>query len=178
MHRAAIVAGFIAIVLSARAGWSQQLIPFTPVSSVCPTCTTGPKYDRIVLRDGSDAKARVIAENERFYVLEKFGELRAVGRDQVRTVEKNPAVERPSGLPDQILFRDGIVLAGTLKSAKDDAEPFEMVEPISGTTVLGYRAAISLVYRAGKLLYAAPRQSVVGTAKRRRPTANGRRPIG
>jgi hypothetical protein len=140
------------LALPAATAWSQTLRPFTPVASVCPTCApSGPPVDRVVLRDGTELKVRVVAENERFYVLERFGELRAVGRDQVQTVEKNPNAERPA-FDDQILLQNGIVLAGTIKT-KDDADPFEIANPLAGTTITAFRSVIASVYRGGRLIF-------------------------
>ncbi len=138
-------------VLPAKA-WSQKLIPFSPVKSVCPTCTTGPQYDRVVLKDGTEVKAVVVAENAKFYTLRKFGELRALGKDQVQTLEKNPKAERPGGFDDQILLQNGIVLAGTLKT-KDDADPFQLETPTSKTTQTAFRSVIDSVYRGGTRVF-------------------------
>jgi hypothetical protein len=136
------------------AAWGQAYKPFTPVTSVCPSCTTGPQYDRIVLRNGIEIRARLIAENEVFYVLEKFGELRAVGRAEVATIEKNRNVERPAGFQDQILFKDGIVFAGALTESHG-GDAFEIIIPPSTTPAIAPRAAVAYVYRAGKAVFVA-----------------------
>src|SRR5258708_1907813 len=125
-RRPAAVAGLLLVLGAPQTGWAQKFMPFTPVTSVCPTCTTGPQYDRIVLVGGSELRARVVAENDRFFVLEKFGELRAAGRDQVQTIEKNPSVERPTTYGDQILFRDGIVVAGAPTRAQAHPGPLAL----------------------------------------------------
>jgi hypothetical protein len=126
---------------------AQTFKAFTPVQSVCPTCTTGPHYDRVVLRDGSDVKAVVAAENDKYYVLMKYGELRAVGKDQVQTVEKNPGADHSMAFPDQVLQRDGTVLAGTLKS---DGDPLVITVPISGTDHTVFRSEVASAHKGGK----------------------------
>jgi len=134
---------------------SQTLIPFSDVHSVCTTnCTGGPEYDRIVLKDGAELRARVVAENDRFVVLEKLGELRAVGRDQIQTLEKNPKAERGS-YPDAILLNTGVVLAGTLKSDKNDVDPFELKS--GAATEVAFKNAIAAVFRGGKLVFGGAR---------------------
>src|SRR5262249_39686930 len=98
-------------------------------------------------KDGGDVKAVVVAENEKFYVLMKFGELRAIGKDQVQTVEKNPGAERPTGFDDQVLQRDGTVLAGTLKATGD---PVVITVPISSTEHAVARSEVAGVYKGGR----------------------------
>jgi hypothetical protein len=131
---------------------AQTLNPFSDVKSVCSkNCTGGPEYDRIVLKDGTEVRARTVSENDRFVVLEKFGELRAVGRDQIQTLDKNPKAER-GNYPDAILTKDGSVLAGRLKSAQDDVDPFELTSG-AGFNETAWKSVIVAVYRGGKLVY-------------------------
>lgn len=152
--RLSICLAFIAMIYPGVAR-SQSLIPFSDVHSVCTTsCTGGPEYDRLVLKTGTELRARVVSENDRFAVLEKFGELRALGRDQIQTLEKNPRTER-GNYPDAILVNSGVVLAGTLKSAQNDAEPFELTS--GGSTEVAFKNAISAVYRGGKLVFGGQR---------------------
>lgn len=134
--------------------WAQAFKPFTPVPSVCPSCTNGPKYDRILLRDGTEVRARVLAENEVFYVLEKFGEFRAVGRDQVQTVELNRDVDRPVGYGDQILFKNDIVLAGTLTDSHA-TDSFAILVPRSASPHVAPKSAVAYVYGGGKPVFVA-----------------------
>lgn len=97
----------------------------------------------------------MLAENEAFYVFERFGEERAVGRDQVQTIVKNPAVTHPTGFGDQILLVDGIVLAGTLDGdPPQDAQSFAINIP--GSSVHhAERPTVAAIYRAGKKVYTA-----------------------
>jgi hypothetical protein len=139
------------VVAIATHAHAQTLIPFSDVHSVCTAnCTGGPAYDRIVLKNGTEVLARVLAENDRFLLLEKFGELRAVGRDQVQTLDKNPKTERAAGYGDQILANDGIVLAGTLKSPQN-GDWFELTA--GGLTQVANKSVISSVYRGGTLVF-------------------------
>ncbi len=157
MRHSMWIAGTIACSLAwPGAAGAQTLRPFTPVNSVCTTnCTGGPQYDRIVLKDGTEIRARVVAENDSLDVLEKFGELRAVGRDQIQTLDKNPKVERLAGYGDQILLTSGIVLAGTLKNDKNDVDPFELSS--GGMNEVAYKSVIAAVYRGGKVVFGGTR---------------------
>ena len=79
---AALAAGLLGS--SAQA---QTFKPFTDVATVCPECWAQ-RYDHIALKGGQVVYARVLAENPAFYVLERFGELRAVGRDKVERMTR------------------------------------------------------------------------------------------
>jgi hypothetical protein len=134
---------------------AQVFKSFTHVESVCGHCSGGLPYDRIVLKSGEDVKARVLAENEAFLVLERYGELRAVGHDQVREVTKNQAVQRPPGYGDQILLKDDVVLAGTINGElAKDADHFDIVIPGTPTPLhQPARSTVAAVYRGGKRVY-------------------------
>jgi hypothetical protein len=147
------ITGIIALAALSYPGIasSQTFTPFTDVKSVCTSnCQGGPEYDRIVLKDGTELSARIVGENDRFVTLEKFGELRAVGRDQVATMEKNSKAER-GHYDDQILLRNGIVLAGTLTSAEADADTFEITS--GGVKEAALRKDITAVYHNGIRIY-------------------------
>jgi hypothetical protein len=131
--------------------------PFSQVVDVCPTCTTGPQWDHVTLRTGGPIDAHVVAQNDAFYVLERYGELRAVAHDAVSGIEK---AKHPDPLPDyddQILFSDGIVLAGTIK-ADPAAGPdrYEITVPPADLVHVAPKSAISVVYQHGKAIYTAP----------------------
>jgi hypothetical protein len=145
--------GLKALVLILFAAIPIPFRPFSPVNEVCPTCTTGPQYDKIQLVDGRELRAVVIAENEAFYVITKFGELRALAHDQVRSVTKSADAERPKGVDDQILLKDGIVLAGTIKQAA--ADHWEILVPPQTAPQIAPRGVTALVYQGGKLVFSA-----------------------
>jgi hypothetical protein len=146
----------LVLVLAATSGAHAQVYkPFTKVDDACPRCSGGPAYDRIALRGGDELRAVVIAENEAFYVLLRFGELRAVGRDQVASVTKNDAAVRPPGFGDQILLVDGTVRAGTMDAdPAPDAAFFDLKVPETQVHHVA-RVAVAAVYRGGKRVYAA-----------------------
>ena len=146
--RATLIA--VAGICTSAAVHAQTFRPFTPVDNVCPTCKTGPQFDRILLQNGTEVRARVLAQNDAFYVLEKYGELRAVGRDQVKSVDLAGG-DRPAGFPDQILFKDGIVIAGTLRDNLN-TDWFDIIYP-PNELHKAYKPAIASVYRGGKLVF-------------------------
>ncbi len=160
MPKLIVFIGLLGLLLSrsidARA---QALQPFSHVDDVCAGCAGGPYFDRIELNNGQEVQAVVLAENEAFYTLMRLGELRAVGRDQVRGIRRNQAAPHPSGFGDQILLVDGIVLAGTIQGPiGKEAEHFELITPNTPTPLHQVaRATVAAVYRAGKRIYAADR---------------------
>jgi hypothetical protein len=147
----------LTLALSAGVATAQPYKPFTHVDDVCPKCGGGPAFDTISMRGGDDVHAVVIIENDAFLVLERFGEWRAVGRDQVANVTKNPNATRPAGYPDQILLVDNTVLAGAMAAdPAPDTATFEITIPHTPTTLHHMeRAQVAAVYRGGKKVWSA-----------------------
>jgi hypothetical protein len=100
---------FLALPLAAFAD-------FTEVTEVCPSCTR-PTADVVVLTSGAQVWCNVLAENDDYYVLERFGELRAAFKSEVGSIHWGPgrsAAELPSG--DQILLKNDVLYHGTILS--------------------------------------------------------------
>ncbi len=150
--------GLIGLCVTASSiAWSAPMTPFTQVNDVCPACTGGPAFDQVQLKSGQVIRARLVSENERFYVIERFGELRALDRDQVTQISKNPSADRPTGFPDQILLKSGIVLAGTISGdIAQDAPHFDITTPRTAVPLhSAEHSTVAAIYRAGKQVYAA-----------------------
>jgi hypothetical protein len=131
--------------------------PFGHVDSVCPRCTTGPVYDTVTIRGAGEVRAVVVAENEAFIVLERFGELRAVDRSQLVGIRREVAAVRPGDYPDQILLVDHTVLAGTMTAEPaPDATTFDISVPRTPTLIHHLdRSVVAAVYRGGKRVFPA-----------------------
>ena len=103
--------------------------PFTPVTTVCPTCAE--KGDKITLTDGRVIVADVLAKNQDGYILAKYGELRFVQFPEISKVEYGGRSE-PKGLEsyDQILIKnkEQTVLHGTL-IAIEAGKPMALKSP-------------------------------------------------
>jgi hypothetical protein len=88
---------------------------FTEVQSVCPTCER-PTKDVVVLKAGGTVWCNVVAENDDYWVLERFGELRAAMKSEVASVRwghgRSAASLEPS---DQILLTNDVVYSGTIQ---------------------------------------------------------------
>ncbi len=147
-----------AVAYADAPGYSNPtLVPFTSVQDVCETCPTPPHFDTIKLRSGKTVRAYVAAQNPDFYFLVRFGEFRAVGRPRVASIAKNPAHDKLPAYPDQILFKDGTVLGGTLKTYSA-AGGFSMVVPPENQLDTGTYAAVAELFHNGKLEYRASAQ--------------------
>jgi len=139
----------------ASAGKAQTFKPFDDVTSVCPTCHD-PSYDKVTLKSGQVVEAVVVAENPMFYVLARFGEMRAVGRDQVTKVERSSNAVRPPGHVDQLLCKDGFVLSG--KVVKDNASSGYVEFASVGVKehMLVLKSLVQAIFESGKAYYSAP----------------------
>jgi len=125
------VPGRVAIVAVVAASWLMLcgFRPFTPVTTVCPTCIE--KGDKITLTDGRTVLADVVAKNQDGYILSKFGELRFVQFPEISKVDYAGRSE-PKGLDsyDQILIKnkEQTVLHGTL-IAIESGKPMALKSP-------------------------------------------------
>ena len=146
-----VLAALVASPLVARA---QDFRPFSPVQTVG---TSTLPYDKIVLKDGNkEIAAHLVAENPMFYVLERFGEYRAVGKDKVASITKNDKCVRETGHVDQVLLKNGHVLTG--KIVQERADGMVEVKQVNGrTSLFAWKGkAIAVIFMAGKQVYPAP----------------------
>jgi len=131
---------------------SPAFRPFSDVKDVCPTCDPE-RFDRIALKSGGTVKAWVVAENPIFYVLERFGELRAAMRDQVSDVTLSKQRSRgerhtiSESYKDQILLDDGMVFAGTITEERAESGMYRLRSAIGNVDHLLYRARILRLFK-------------------------------
>ncbi len=135
------------LVTSPAVGVAQALRPFTKVPSVGPSKV--PAYDTIVLKSGETVAAVVVAENPMFYVLARFGEYRAVGRDKVSSITRNSEARREEGHVDQILCKNGHVLTGKILSERPDGM-VEIKQPNQTVSQAVWRSEITAMFKNGK----------------------------
>lgn len=123
--------------------------PFTAVNNVCPDCPQ-PKADIATMSDGAKIAGQIIGENNAFYVMLRFGEVRVLGKNEVQMIEfANGA--KPSNLSsfDQILLKSGHVLNGTITEDKDKPALFQLKSSHGDMTFVAFKSEVSKVYRAG-----------------------------
>lgn len=88
--------------------------PFTAVTNVCPSCKR-PRSDVLVLTGGTKVWGDVVAQNDDYYVVERYDEYRAVRKSAVASMElEGKAGPANIGTGDQILLNNGIVLHGAI----------------------------------------------------------------
>jgi hypothetical protein len=145
------LAALVASPLVARA---QELRPFSIVQTVG---TSTLAWDKIILKDGNkEIAAIVVAENPMFYVLERFGEYRAVGKDKVASVSKNDKVVRETGHVDQVLLKNGHVLTGKIVQERGDGM-VEVKQANGRNSLYAWKdKAVAVIFKEGKKIYPAP----------------------
>ena len=106
----------LAITVLALGLWGFS--PFARVGNVCPKCPAA-KLDSIRLTNGFKVAGNVIAANDAFYVIERFGEHRAVTKTEVAQVEwKGKSAPGNLSTGDQILLKNGVVFHGAITEEK------------------------------------------------------------
>lgn len=123
--------------------------PFTVVNNVCPSCTQ-PKSDVATMSDGSKISGQIIGENNAFYVMFRFGEVRALAKNEVQAIEFANGV-KPSNLSsgDQIVLKNGHVLNGSITEDKESPALFQLKASNGDMTFVVFKSEVSKVYRSG-----------------------------
>jgi len=135
-------------------GRAQSFRPFDEITSSCPRCpSTG--TDRLTLKDGQVVEAIVVAENPMFYVLAKFGELRAVGLDQVAKLDRNPKADRGTGHVDELLSKGGLVVSGQVVSDDPTTGYVEFASVGVATPMRILKSMVAVIFKSRKLYYSA-----------------------
>lgn len=126
-----------------------DFVPFGSVHDVCPTC---PKraVDEITLNNKLTVKAKIVAENTLFYVVHRFGEVRAVPKANVAGVVWANGTRR-SGLlsQDQIVLTHGVVFTGSIVEEKSNPGFFRLQSSLNNQTFVIFKVKVRSVFKAG-----------------------------
>lgn len=144
----ALVAGVI-LSMSAQVS-AADFRPFSPVQDVCPTCPKSAE-DQITLNNDTKIRAKIVAENDDFFVLARYGEVRILPKERVLSVEwANNS--QPSGLDmqDQVLLTTGHVVTGSIIEEQDKPAYFKIQSSINQQTYIVFKAQAEAVYRGGR----------------------------
>lgn len=119
----------LGLVGMSASSFAVDFKPFTPVKNVCPECEQ-PKADEFEFNNAQKVRGTVVGENNDFYVMLRYGEVRAVPKSMVRNVSWADG-SKPSGLSgmDQILLKNGHVFSGTI--IKEQEKPALMKIKVS-----------------------------------------------
>lgn len=141
---------FASIGLVSSTAAAQDFKPFTKVENVCPDCEQ-PRADIIELSSGDSIRGTVVAENTDFYVVVRYGEVRAVPRSDVQAIEWAGG-NKPSGLmnKDQILLPNGHVLSGTITEEKDEPALFKIKSSFNQQTFVVFKKVVKTAYKDGQ----------------------------
>ena len=120
--------------------------PFTAVQSVCPGCPKG-RSDEVKLISGETLRCQVLAQNDDYYVVTRFGEHRAVMKNEIASIKW--AVEGTGAKVggDQVLLKNGVVLHGSV--VEQQSGRWLMIEVGSARHVV-WLSQIQRLHRAGR----------------------------
>jgi hypothetical protein len=128
---------------------AQEFRPFSELEDVCPDCEPT-AADVVSLTSGDSVRCDVVAQNEDFMVLERYGEVRSVGRDQVTSVEWADG-QRPGDLEssDQILLNNGHVVTGSIVETGETPGHYVVESDVSDVSFVVFKTEAKAVYRDG-----------------------------
>lgn len=146
----ATLVGF-AILATAGVALGAQFKPFKDVENVCPDCETGPEFDVVEMNDGLKVRAKVIAENADFFVLERFGETRAAPKSGVAAIQWAEG-SKPANLnsQDQIVLNNGHVMTGEVVDESDKPGHLQLKSSVGDFSFVIFKTEAESLYRQGK----------------------------
>ncbi len=146
-------AGALACVATLCAGattaHAATFVPFSKVKDVCPEC---PKRstDVVTLQNNTELRVRVVAENSSFYVIERYGEVRALPKAMIMSVEwANGSKQSGLSTQDQIVLNNGLVITGSIVEEKDKPGYYRIQSSTNNQTVVVFANQAAEVYKAG-----------------------------
>ncbi|MEM1349556.1 MAG: hypothetical protein AAGI01_13420 [Myxococcota bacterium] len=139
----------LALLAFADTASAQRFRPFTPAQDVCPDCAKT-STDVITLKSNETIKAQVVAENNAFYVVSRYGEVRVVPKGLIRSLDWANG-SKPSGLlrQDQILLKSGHVVTGEIVEERDKPSYFKLQSQLNNQTFIVFKENIQAVYKGG-----------------------------
>ena len=150
MKKTATFSLMIALTMVTSMASAADFKPFSKVKDICPKC---PKttVDTITLNNNVKIRAKVVAENTNFLVVQRYGELRTVPRTRIMSVDwANGSKSTNLKSQDQILLRNGHVLTGSIIEEKNKPTGyFRMRSSLSKQTYVVLKTQVSEAYKAG-----------------------------
>lgn len=142
----------VVVSLMAMAGTAAAQVsyePFSEVENVCPDCEK-PAADEIALDSGETIRGTIVAKNEDFLVVERYGEVQAIPNDKVKSMSFEDG-SRPSKLEsqDQIVLPNGHVLTGEIVDQSDKPGHFQLESSILDVSYVVFQKKAEALYRGG-----------------------------
>lgn len=143
-----LVAAAMVLGLAAQAA-AVEFKRFRKVENVCPDCEKE-KSDEVTLADGNTIRCNIVAANEDFLVLEKYGEVRAVPNSQVESrsfADGSPPSDLRS--QDQIVLEDGHVLTGKIVDESQKPGHYQLKSAFNDSSFVVFKSEAKALYRDG-----------------------------
>lgn len=143
---AAGIALFATCAVSLQAG-AVEFKRFSDVESVCPDCEKS-GLDVIELTSGEKIHGTIVAANRDFWVVERYGEIRAIPDSEVASKEYADG-SPPSDLrsQDQIVLKNGHVLTGSIVDESDKPGHFQMKSAVGNFSFVVFKKEAKALYR-------------------------------
>jgi hypothetical protein len=131
--------------------FAQDFQAFTPVQSVCPDCAL-PKADVLTLSGGQTLRGTVVAENQDFYVVVRYGEVRAIPKTNVQSIAWADGT-KPGALNnlDQIVLQNGHVLSGTIIQESNEPPYIQIKSSFADFTYTVAKSEVAKAYKGGSV---------------------------
>jgi len=146
-----LTAGLVAAAACAVSvqAWAVEFEGFTDFESVCPSCEK-PASDVVELTGGEKVRCTVVAANEDFWVVERYGEIRAIPDREVASTtyadEQPPSDLRSQA---QIVLKNGSVLTGSIVDESDKPGHYQLKSSVGDVSFVVFKERAKALYRNG-----------------------------
>ncbi len=139
-----------ACMLLSSTGFAADFRPFSVVEDVCPTCAKRAE-DVITLDNGTKVKARIVAENDDYLIMTRYGEVRLIPKSRLMSVDWANNAER-SGLTsqDQIVLSSGHVVTGSIIEENSERGVYQLQSSLNQQVYVIFATQVEAVYKAGR----------------------------
>lgn len=142
----AVVVSIGAVAVEASA---VEFEPFHEVENVCPDCEK-PESDTVELSDGTTVRCTIVAENQDFLVVERYGETRGIPNSEVASksyADGGPPSDLRS--QDQIVLKNGHVLTGSIVDESDKPGHYQLKSAVGDFSYVVFKSQAEALYREG-----------------------------
>ncbi len=139
----------LALATAGTAFGQVEFESFSEVENVCPDCDR-PPADEVALRGGETIRGTIVAKNEDFWVVERYGEVRGIPEGEVESTSFEDD-SRPSDLQsqDQIVLKNGHVLTGEITDESDEPPHYEIESSVLDVSYVVFKEEAKALYRGG-----------------------------
>ncbi len=143
------VCGILMGVMVSSTAMAADFRPFSTVEDVCPTCPKRAE-DTITLDNGTKVKARIVAENDDYLILSRYGEVRVLPKSRLMSVDwANNSARSGLTSQDQIVLGNGHVITGNIIEENSETGLYRLQSSLNQQIYVVFAKEAEAIYKGG-----------------------------